>query len=195
MRPPSLVVNEPFMREIVSAEAPCFALGLVEVGGQQTGFLVLRPGEPIPREVTAFGFRFGQSLVGISGQAVVHFAFEFYGFRTYNALVNPNNLVVRTVLRTMVEQKDYFFFALDSNNTVTAFRSELGQDDLGGLKTNLRHILTATTTDAQYQRALKSFTRNPDPPGQVISWVCRDEMDHLDLTEHRLILNPSPLDH
>jgi hypothetical protein len=119
-----------------------------------------------------------------------HFAFEFYGFGTYNVLVNPNNHLVQTVLTTMVESGDYFFFAMNPNQSVTAFRSEIGRDDLAGLKSNLRRIQCSTTTDAQYQRALAQFRRRPDPPGQVLSWVCRDNVDYLDFTRDRLEMNP-----
>ena len=65
--------------------------------------------------------------------------------------------------------------------SVTAFRSEIGQNNLAGLSTNLRQIQGSTTTDAQYQRALAQFRRRPDPPGQVLNWVCRDNVDYLDL--------------
>lgn len=68
---------------------------------------------------------------------MVHFAFECYGFETYNALVNPNNPLARAVLTAMVESGDYFFFALDSNESATAFRSEIGQGSLLMFKNNL----------------------------------------------------------
>src|SRR5258706_2353453 len=57
----------------------------------------------------------------------------------------------------MVESGDYFFFAISPNQSVTAFRSEIGQKNLAGLTTNLRQIQGSTTTDAQYQRALAQF--------------------------------------
>src|SRR5262249_8160959 len=62
------------------------------------------------------------------------------GFETYNMLVNPNNRLVKTVLMWMVESGDYFFFAISRNQSVTAFRSEIGQKNLAGLSTNLRQI-------------------------------------------------------
>jgi hypothetical protein len=46
------------MREFVSADAPCFALGLVEEGKRRCGFVALRPGKAIPREVWDRGFSF-----------------------------------------------------------------------------------------------------------------------------------------
>ena len=89
------------------------------------------------------------------------FAFHFYNYETFNVLVNPNNPVVQTVLNRMLETGDYFFFAVDPKGSVTTFRSELGQEDLAGLKTNLPLIKNAKTTDAQYRKAVALFEKNP----------------------------------
>jgi hypothetical protein len=43
------------------------------------------------------------------------FTFEFYGFQMYNAIVNPNNPLVRAVLKMMVASGDYFFFTVNPN--------------------------------------------------------------------------------
>ena len=122
---PALTVNGTFIHEFISADAPCFALGLVEAGKRRCGFLALRPGKSIPREVSDLGFRFSHSLSGNANFEVVHFAFECYGFETYNALVNPNTSLARAIVEAMAESRDYFFFALDSNKSLTAFRSKL----------------------------------------------------------------------
>ena len=188
---PKLTVNEQFINEFISAQAPCFALGLVEERKRQCGFLALRPNEVIPPEVSSVGFRFGHSLLGTADFEVVHFAFEFYGFETYNVLINPNNPAVQTILTTMVESGDYFFFAINSNGNATAFRSEIGQADLAGLKTNLRRIRISTTTDTQYRKALAMFEKNPQPAGTLLNWVCRDNVEYLDLTKARLELTPA----
>ena len=189
---PRLVVNSRFIDEFISAEAPCFALGLVEERKQTCGFLALRPKIVIPEEYTRTGFRFGHSLLGNADFVVVHFAFNFYNYETFNVLVNPNNPVVQTVLNRMLETGDYFFFAVDPKGSVTTFRSELGQDDLAGLKINLPLIKNAKTTDAQYWKAVALFEKNPDPPGQMLNWVCRDDTDYLDLSRHREELTPAP---
>jgi hypothetical protein len=187
----SLTVNRSFMREFIEAETPCFALGLVEEQGQQCGFLALRPGEEIPPEASEGGFSFGHSLYGSSRFEVLHFAFQFYGFQTYNVLLNPNNPLVRAVLDTMVEGGDYFFFALSESGHVTAFRTEIGQETLSQVKANLSRIRQSTTTESQYELALCSFEENPEPEGVLLHWVCRDNLDYLDLSEDRLDLNPA----
>ena len=189
---PRLIVNSRFIDAFITAEAPCFALGLVEERKQTCGFLALRPKIVIPDEYTRTGFRFGHSLLGNADYVVVHFAFHFYNYETFNVLVNPNNPVVQTVLNRMLETGDYFFFAVDPKGSVTTFRSELGQEDLAGLKTNLPLIKNAKTTDAQYRKAVALFEKNPDPPGRMLNWVCRDDTDYLDLTQHREELTPAP---
>src|SRR5215831_13880860 len=163
----TLTVNRPFIRDFLAAESPCFALGLVEERRHVGGFLALRPPTVIPPAITDVGFRFGHALLGNVDYVVVQFVFAFYGFETYNVLVNPNNLLVRTVVTTMVQNEDYFFFALNADGTVTAFRSDIGQDDLAGLTTNLPRIHEACTTEAQYRHAVALFEQRPSPAGAL----------------------------
>lgn len=188
---PELAVNRQFMSEFIVAERPCFALGVVEVGETRCALVALRPEEALPRTATAGGFGFGHSLLGASGWEVVHFAFEFYGFETYNALVNPSDPVARTVLETMVRTGDYFFFALDSDRSTTAFRSSIGTDNLAGLKANMARIQGSVTSEAQYSSAVSRFEQHPEPPGTLLTWVCRGNIDHLDLARNRLVLSPA----
>jgi hypothetical protein len=191
---PRLTVNGAFIDEFLAAPVPCFALGLVEVQRRTCGFLAIHPNEIIPPTVTRAGFRFGHSLIGTSHYMVVHFAFEFYDFARYNALVRPDNPIVRTVLSKMVKSGDYFFFALDVNGSATAFNADIGHgggSDMVGLKHHLPRILRAETTEAQYHDALMRFRANPEPSGTLLNWVCRDDERYLDLTADRLEMVPS----
>ena len=187
---PTLVVNGQLMRDFLAAPAPCFTLGVVEERRQPRGFLALRPEEPIPAEITAGGFNLGHALLGTSTYEVVQFGFQFHGFVTYHVLVNPSNSLVQTVLTSMVESGEYFFFAFAPNQWMTAFRSEIGDAPLSGLIANLARIQGSTTTELQYQKALTQFRRHPSAPGHVLKWVCRDNPDYLDLTHDRLEMNP-----
>ena len=81
---------------------------------------------------------------------------------------------------------------IDDSGSASAFRSELGQDNLCGLKTNLPRIQNSTTTDIQYENAIAFFQENPEPPGTLLNWVCRDSPACLDLTQERLELTPDP---
>ena len=188
---PRLTVNRRFMGEFLAAETPGFALGMVEEHGRACGFLAIRPDDAIPHDISDAGFRFGHALFGNADFEVMHLAFAFYRFKTYNVLVNPNHPLVRTVLTTMVESGDYFFFALGPNGSATAFRSAIGQADLAGLQTNLPRIQRSTTTEAQYRKAVSSFEKNPQPVGVLLNWVCRDSIECLDLTKDRLDLTPA----
>ena len=187
---PVLTVNRSFMYEFMDAETPCGALGLVEEGGRLSGFVALHLDEDIPSQVTARGFRFGHSLLGGDTFEVIHLAFAFYGFRIYNLLINPNNPLVQSVLQRMLEDEDYFFFALSSTGRATAFRSEMGQDVLFYIKAHLPRVRHSTTTEVQYDLARLAFANNPRPPGTLLYWACRDNMAFLDLSTDRLELNP-----
>jgi hypothetical protein len=188
---PELTVNRHFMSEFIAEEAPCLALGLVEEENRQCALVALRLDQVIPRAVSAAGFRFGHCLLGTSSWEVVYFGFEFYGFATYNVLINPSRFVAQSVLNSMVETGDYFFFALDADRSTIAFRSEIGRDNLAGLKANMARIHQSTTTDVQYRLAVSQFARRPEPPGTLLTWVCQDSAGALDLAVDRLVLTPA----
>jgi hypothetical protein len=179
------------MHAFLAAELPCFALGVVGEQQRQGGFLALRPPKSIPPDIANAGFRFGHALLGNAEFEVVQFVFAFYGFETYNVLVNPNNLLVQTVLTMMVHSSDYFFFVLNVHGSATTFQSAIGQEDVAGLKTNLPRIQRSTTTKTQYQKAVALFEKNPQPAGTLLPWVCQENAAYPDLTRDRLTLTPA----
>jgi len=187
---PALVVHRLFMQEFLAAEAPCFALGMVEERQQLCGMLALRFDQEMPTAVADGGFEFGYALFGNTTFAVLHLVFVFLGFQTYNVLINPNNPLVQAVLRTMLDDGDYFFSALNTQGHVTAFRADIGSDGLAILRANRARLQQATTTAAQYQQALTSFAAHPDPVGILLPWVCRDNVASVDLTTNRMALTP-----
>ena len=188
---PVLTVNRSFLREFLAADTPCFALGLVEERKRQCGLPALRPEEAIPPDISSRRFNFGHALFGNAAFEVIHFAFEFYGFQTYNVLVNPNNPLVQAVVATMIAGGDYFFFAFNSTSGVTTFRAELGQEALSELKANLARLQQSTTTETQYRQAVSRFAENPHPAGILLRWVCREKIEYLDLITDRLELTPA----
>ena len=184
-------VNRRFLNDFLSAPPPCFALGLVrERDGRRRGLLALRPNGVITPEVLAAGFLFGHGVHGNADFEVLRFWFHFDGDRTYHALVNPNNRLVRIVLTTMVEGGDPLFFAVDSMGGATAFRSECGRADMAGLRVHLGCLRGSTTTEAQYRDAVSYFASHREPGGVLLDWVCRDRLDDLDLTGDCLELGP-----
>jgi hypothetical protein len=132
----------------------------------------------------------GPAFSGVPFLAFTQFVFEFYGFGTYNALMNPNNPLARAVVTAMVESGDYYF-ALISDGRATTFRSEIAQGNLTVLKSHLPRIRRSQTTEAQYEKAVASFTRNPEPAGTLLRWVCQNDAGYLNLTEDRLELTPA----
>jgi hypothetical protein len=188
---PTLTLNRTFMQAFIAADTPCCALGILEVQRRRCGFLALRPDKAIPPDVSADGFSFGHSLYGNRRFEVIHFGFEFYGFQTYNVLINPNNPIAQAVLQTMLESGDYFVFVLDAHKgSATAFRTDLGQHLLTNLTADWDRIQKSTTTERQYHQALSHFAENPEPPGIMLNWVCQDDINYLDLTQDRIDLNP-----
>ena len=188
---PTLTINRDFIQEFIAAEKGCCALGMVEIHNRLCGLLALRPDVEIPQEISAIGFNFGHSLLGNDTYEVVHFSFEFYGFKTYHVLINPNNQIAQTVLQRMIESHDFFFFALEGqNSSVTAYRSNLSQDILLNLTTGWERIQNSTTTDRQYRKALFQFAEHLQPQDTLLNWECRDNFNYLDLSQNRLELPP-----
>lgn len=188
---PQLRINRAFMEDFSGAETPCFALGLVAVDGEQTGFLAMRPKQAIPREVLDGGFQFGHALFGTNQVVLSQFVFRFYGHTLYQALVNPAHPMVRSILATMIARGDYLFFALNPGEQVSVYRSEIGADNLAGMRDNLPMMQAATTTHDQYEQGVRAFARNPAPEGMLMNWVCRDNLDYLDLTNNAVVLGPA----
>jgi hypothetical protein len=188
---PKLTINRQFVDDFLAAKSPCFAFGLIEERRQTLGLLALRHAEVIPPQTMSAGFNFGHSVLGNTDFEVVHFAFEFYGFGVYNTLINPNNPLARAVLARMIDRGEYFFLAVGPGQGVTAFRAEIGQGNLAGLKDHWARIQGSTTNDVQYQKALREFQEHPDPTGHMLSWVCRDNLEYLDLTKDRMEMAPT----
>lgn len=193
---PALVINKLLIVDLLAAKPPCFALGYIEVEGELTGCFIVRPEAPIPNSSTEQGFRFGHSLRTIGDAPLLHFAFEFYDHAIYSGLVNPTNSLVQDVLTTMVETRDYFFFALNPDNTITAFRSEFDVQDMAGLESNVALLdvfdalgFGSHCTPEMYERAAAQYATAPEPEGRFMAWACRDNPEYLDMAQHRLPLN------
>ena len=189
---PKLTLNRLFVSDLMAASAPCFAMGYVEVERQPSvsGFLALRPDEPISSASTDRGFDLAHCALGHADRPVLQFTFEFYDHIRYHALVNPSKSIVREVLHTMVNTADYFFFAINPDHPVTAFRSHLEHVNLAGLRTNLENFGQEVCPPEHYEKVSQAFAMSPGPPGRMMEWVCRDNPEYLDLTQHRLALNP-----
>ncbi len=179
------------MQEFLAAETLCFALGMVEERQRPCGLLALRVDEVIPTAIADGGFQFGHALFGTTAFAVLHVVFAFPGFQTSNVLINPHNPLVQAVLATMLDDGDSFFFALNAQGHVTAFRADIRGEGLAVLRANRTRLQYSTTTEGQYQQALASFAAHPDPAGILLQWVCRQTVACVDLTTNRMALTPA----
>ncbi|MGA7953746.1 MAG: hypothetical protein WCA07_09530 [Gloeobacterales cyanobacterium] len=47
------------------------------------------------------------------------------------------------------------------------------------------------TRDEQYLQGVIHFIKNPNPKGQLLQWVCSENINALDLTQDRLELKPA----
>jgi hypothetical protein len=63
---PRLNINRQFVEDFMSADVPCFAMGVVEERKSPRAVLALRTAETIPSEIAQGGFNFGHSLFGNS---------------------------------------------------------------------------------------------------------------------------------
>lgn len=77
---PKLTAHRRFISDFMEAEAPCFALGMVEERGEKVGFLGIRPDVAMPPDVLAAGFGFGHFLFGNDRFVAVHLAFNVAAF-------------------------------------------------------------------------------------------------------------------
>jgi hypothetical protein len=54
----------------------------------------------------------------------------------------------------------------------------------------MARIEASTTTEDLYEEAVSLFTECPNPSGTMLTWVCRNNPDYLDLAEDPLTMSP-----
>ena len=59
------------------------------------------------------------------------------------------------------------------------------------LKTNMEKFKDTNYTEKEYEKLVDRFSKNPDPKGKAMKWVCRDRLDHLNLKADPLEFTPS----
>ena len=90
----------------------------------------------------------------------------------------------------MIEKEYYFVFAINPDQTVTAFRSQIDTPLLKELKTNFERFGQTSESPEYYEKLCREFKKKPTPLGRVFNWVCRNNPTYLDLTMNRLELTP-----
>jgi len=186
----TLIMNQYFVRDLMASEAPCFGAGYVKENDLLSGFLAMRPDEVIPPECMQRGFSFGHSVKDFNGEQLLHFAFRFYGFKTFHTLIPMQNPIVLSVIDKMIETQDYFFFAIDPAQTVTAFRSQMEVNDLASLKTNRIKFEGTECRPEIYEKAVEIYRSEMGEDEEYMEWVCRSNWDYLDIEKYPLDLTP-----
>jgi len=187
--PDALTLHRGFIQTIVESPDPCLGLGMLLCGGVRTGYVVMRPATPIPARVTNQGFRFGHAMLGDPQDQVMLMSLQFYGATTYHGLVNPSNRVALAVIDQMLTMRDYFFMVLDPKAGLTVFRSQGEEANLVGLRSNRETFPTAQCSPAAYTRMVDIFRKNPNPPGEVLTWIDNEDRRMLDVTNDPLELH------
>jgi hypothetical protein len=187
---PQVTLNKFFISELIKAENGSGAIGILETHGEKKGFIAIKPENPIPDSYTQKGINLGQQLLGKSNEkSIIRFSVEIYDYTQYHLLLNPNNSLVRKVLKLMDEANDIFYFIFNGSGLLT-FR-----DDLSGLtkeqfNNNLNLINRATTTEDEYHDMLNYFREKIE--GIHLNWICGYNNNFIDLSkeEYRYELNP-----
>jgi len=167
-------MNRLFVQDLMSAPPPCFAAGYIEELGKTTGFLAMRPRALIPKDALSSGFSFGHSVQEYDGEILLHFGFKFYGHKTYHCVVQPQNPIIMAVIDKMLETQDYFFFAINTDDTITSFRSKMESADLASLRTNRLLFDKAKCSLKKYDDARTHIQKEVFPYDEEMMWVCRD---------------------
>ena len=122
---------------------------------------------------------------------VVRFAFHFYGHAQYTVLINPTAPLALQAIETMASQRDYFFFLLNPEGQVFAFRSEIDAKNLAGIEDSLPLMRTAQTSDSDYDIVVDVVRNAPTPSDfHYMNWVCRDDPSFTDLEHNIIALDP-----
>lgn len=196
---PNVVLNERLLSDLILAKAPCFALGYVEHQGGLVGCFVFRPDETIPVDLTEQNIHVAHSLMTIGDAPILELTFRFHERTSYSGLINPGNPFVQDVLTMMLEMEEYFFFTLNPDNSVMAFRAQYCLQTMLNIKTDLAglDVFEAMGFDRdcsveQYEEAVQRHAETLQSPGRPMTWTCRDNADYLDMRKNRLEIE---LDH
>ena len=185
---PPMAFNKNFISNFVKEDRPCAALGIVEIAGQQKGFLAFKPDKDFDESMGQNGFDLGSELLGTSEMAILHLILNFGNNHIYDVFLNLNSPVAKSVFRVWEETDDYYFFAFRENG-FTAFDQTLGE--AWHRDNYFRMIEKAENTVSQYENAVNSIKDTDMVYGNYIDLVFQNEVDFLDLTENRFEVKSS----
>lgn len=188
---PDLTFNSLFIEQFTTEKPSCFSLGVLEHDSVEKGFIAIKPRESIPQHVTSRGFNFGQEIFSYRNDEIIHFIMRFYDYRDFHILLNPNHEIVRRVLRIMKDTGDYFFCVFHHDSGMTSFRNDLAGAGLSLFENNLNIINGSKTSSENYENVVTMMEPDYQRNGEYLKWVCRDNIEFLNLRDYRLEANPT----
>lgn len=183
---PQLTTNSRLMRDFIALTTPRCALGLLEENGAIGAFFAVCPTQTIRARDARVTFSHGHAIWGWPGREVLQFGFTFFEHFTLNVLVNPANVAVQRALTVMLARRHYFVIAIRPEHRPTVFRADLTRDSFERLTAFGRRAHCSAATETEYQDIVKQFRKKPTPQGEVLEWVCRDDVEYLDLAHNRI---------
>jgi hypothetical protein len=177
---PPLTFNKLFLESFVDEEAPCAALGIVEIRKQEEGFIALKAEKDIGDYQQ--GFELGTQLLGGSGFAMLHLVFNFRDSNVYDVLLNLGEPATKRVLHAWRETEDYFFFVFKDGG-LTAFHNSIGGE---WHEYNYFGVMEgSSSSDSQYDQGIQAFHRKKMWRGTYLDLNYQSNTDFIDLTENR----------
>ena len=190
---PPHTLNRQFIKDFTEAAAPCCALGLVRSGDTKTGFFAMKPERAVHTNVVKMGFGFGHRILASPDlKPLYEFIFKFIGIDQYSVLVSPSSPLAMMAIEKMIDERDYLLLILNPDQRTSVFRYDIGAGNLAGMREMLPMMQSERTPQSSYERAVRAFRKNPDPPeAKVLEWVCRDNPAYLDLEYDTADLAPA----
>jgi len=182
---PSLTFNELFLQSFLNEEAPCAALGIVEVSKQEKGFIALKADEVV--DDYERGFELGTQLLGNDRFAMLNLVFNFRDNNVYDVLLDLGAPATKRVLRAWEETGDYFFFVI-REGSLNGFHNTIGSEwyeyDYFEVMAN------ANTTESQYYSVVRAFHRKNSGRGTYLNLHYQYNTGFLDLKDNRFEARP-----
>lgn len=183
---PPLTFNRLFLESFFDEEAPCAALGVVEIRKQEKGFIALKA----EKELGDYqqGFELGTQLLGGDRFAMLHLVFNFRDSNIYDVLLNLGAPATKRVLRAWQETEDYFFFVFKDGG-LTAFHNTIGSE---WHEYNYFEVMEkSSASESQYESGVQAFNRKKMGRGIYLDLHYQDNTDFIDLMENRFEARPS----
>lgn len=183
---PPLTIHAGMVGDLFAAGCDGLAMGLVQMEGVEYGLLALILAGELPE--MAGGFELGHRVLATDSYEVVQLTLQLDRQRTYHVLVNPASIVVQRTLAAMLQKGVYFIVFVTPEGAASVFQSQGDPDDLDGLRANWDRLLRSKTSEAEYQRTVVAFGRNPDPLGELLEWIGSTDPSQLEIQSDPLVM-------